>query len=557
MDKIKKFISKAPHSRVIFTGIWTIPISFVCITSTMRSWGGELTVVGYLLAALYALLGCVVITGIHIYQYVAWGKHEFTLRSALHNRDLPSRRKIDASHPAVPEKYLSLVPSGYILGRTGQKYVRILPSQDSFCALVCSSPGSGKSVTMMSSLLANYASPHRSFLTIATDPKGELSEKFADLPDVKIISLTNREKCGYNPLFWYKPEMTDEDMEPHLKTMAEALVSDSGGERNMYFWANARKILIGLLAWLIRKGKNFPEAMTAISTHDVMSLIDQALDESDSKLVKKMLSSYSGKTGEDIESIQTEVTTSIDIFAASSAMDWSLSESPRMVSPYDIACDHSIFLSIEQERIVEYGAFIRLFYSQIFQYLITDRENHVTSAQLPVWVLLEEAPLYGAIPHLDEFLSTCRSKKVSVYIVCQSISQLEGAYGKERANTILDDCLVKVVLGVANPETAELFSKMTGQYEEEKAGTQAKGLLKLPSSYSYTQERRHCMDPEEFFTLNNNDAAVLFIDGHFMQVKKIKYFEDRQLSALMRHREIAIEAEQKRKNKVKINDETI
>lgn len=556
MKKSQKLISKIPHNRIVFTGIWTIPITFICSVSIMQTWGGELTVVGYLLATLYAFLGCTVITVIHIYQYVAWGKRNFTLYSALHNGDLPSRRKIDASHPAVPEKYLSPSPTGYILGRAGQKYVRILPSQDSFCGLICSSPGSGKSVTMMASLLGNFCSPHRSFLTIATDPKGELSGRFADLPDVKIVSLTDREKCGYNPLFWYRPEMSDEEMEPFLKTMAEALVSDSGGERNQYFWANARKILIGLMAWLIRKGKSFPAVMTAISTHDVMSLIDQALGESDSKLVKKMLSSYSGKTGEDIESIQTEVTTSIDIFAASSSMDWSLSESPRMVSPYDIACDHSIFLSIEQERIVEYGAFIRLFYSQIFQYLIADRENLSTSSQLPVWVLLEEAPLYGAIPHLDSFLSTCRSKKVSVYIVCQSISQLEGAYGKERANTILDDCLVKVVLGVANNETAELFSRMTGQYEEEKSGTQANGLFKLPSSYSYNTERRRKLDPEEFFTLKSNDAVVLFIDGYFMQAKKVKYYEDHQLSALMRHREIEIESEQKRKDKVKINELT-
>ena len=339
-------------------------------------------------------------------------------------------------------------------------------------------------------------------------------------------------------------------METYLITLAEAFVSVSGGERNMFFWANARKILIGLMAWLVRKGKTFPATMTAISTHDVMNLIEQALDESDSELVKKMLSSYVGKTGEDMQSIQTEVTTSIDIFAASSSMDWALAESPRIVSPYDIACGHSIFLSIEQERISEYGAFIRLFYSQIFQYLIADRENQFTSAQLPVWVLLEEAPLYGAIPHLDSFLSTCRSRKISVYVICQSISQLEGAYGKERASTILDDCLVKVVLGVANAETAELFSKLTGQYEEEKAGTQAKGLFKLPASYSYNQERRRCMDPEEFFTLKSNDAVVLFIDGHFMQVKKIKYYEDAQLSALMRNREVTIEAEQKRKNEV-------
>lgn len=64
------------------------------------------------------------------------------------------------------------------------------------------------------------------------------------------------------------------------------------------------------------------------------------------------------------------------------------------------------------------------------------------------------------------------------------------------------------------------------------------------------------MDPEEFFTLKNNDAVVLFIDGHFMQVKKVKYYEDHQLNALMRHREIAIETEHKRNHEVKINEST-
>lgn len=64
------------------------------------------------------------------------------------------------------------------------------------------------------------------------------------------------------------------------------------------------------------------------------------------------------------------------------------------------------------------------------------------------------------------------------------------------------------------------------------------------------------MDPEEFFNLKSRDSVVLFIDGHFMQVKKIKYYEDHQLSALMRHREIEIESEQKRKDKVKINELT-
>lgn len=537
MDKFKKIISKAPHSRIIFTGIWTIPISFVCITSIMRTWGGELTVVGYLLAALYALLGCVVITGIHLYQHLVCGKNEFTVRSAFHNADLPSKRKIQATHPPVPDNYLCDAPTGYILGKQGHKYVRVNPSDDSFCALVCSSPGSGKSVTMMASLIGNYASVRPRFLTIATDPKGELSASFTDLPYVHVISLTDRSKYGYDPLYWYSPDMTDDEMEPYLKTIAEALISESGGEKNQYFWANARRIMIGLMAWLIRSGRNFPEIMTAISTHNVMTLVDQALQEaSNSKLVTKNLAPYQGKTGEDMESITTEVITSIDVFAGSEAMNWALGESPRRATPADIEQENSLFLQVDQEQIAQFGPFIRLFYAQLFQHIIKSRNESTVKSHLPIWILLEEAPLYGAIPHLDNFLSTCRSKMVSVYVVCQSIAQLEGAYGKEKAATILDDCLVKVVLGVANNETAEVFSKMSGQYEEDRDSIHAKGLLSLPDSYNYSKERRRVMDPEEFFRLKDEGSVVLFIDGRFMKVEKIKFYEDKMLSSMLGYR---------------------
>lgn len=537
MDKFKKIISKAPHSRIIFTGIWTIPISFVCITSIMRTWGGELTVVGYLLAALYALLGCVVITGIHLYQHLAWGKNEFTVRSAFHNADLPSKRKIQATHPPVPDKYLCDAPTGYILGKQGHKYVRVNPSDDSFCALVCSSPGSGKSVTMMASLIGNYASVRPRFLTIATDPKGELSASFTDLPYVHVISLTDRSKYGYDPLYWYSPDMTDDEMEPYLKTIAEALISESGGEKNQYFWANARRIMIGLMAWLIRSGRNFPQIMTALSTHNIMNLVEQALSEAhSSKLVTKNLAPYQGKTGEDMESITTEVITSIDVFAGSEAMNWALGESPRRATPADIEQENSLFLQVDQEQISQFGPFIRLFYAQLFQHIIKSRNESTVKSHLPIWILLEEAPLYGAIPHLDNFLSTCRSKMVSVYVVCQSIAQLEGAYGKEKAATILDDCLVKVVLGVANNESAEVFSKMSGQYEEDHDSIHAKGLFCLPDSYNYSRERRRVMDPEDFFQLKDEGSVVLFIDGRFMKVEKIKFYEDKMLSSMMGYR---------------------
>ena len=528
---------KFPYNPVIFFGLWTIPFTLAVAIILRYNWTHVITLTDCLRAILAAIIGCLLVTGIHVYQYLAWGKREFTLRSAFHNSDLPSSAKRHAQHPTVPPQYLSTEPRGYILGTEGHQYVRIDPMKDSFCGLICSSPGAGKSVTMTASLIGNYAHAGRRFTTIATDPKGELSERFKDLPDVFVVSLTDRNQYGYNPLYWYTPEMTDEEMEQYLKAMSSALVSDSGGEKNQYFWANARKILIGLMAWLIRKGKNFPQCMTAITTHNVMSLIDQALEESDSKLVKKSLATYAGKSGEDMESITTELTTSLDIFAGSASMEWALGESCRMASPKDLDTDNSIFLSIEQERIQEFSPFIRLFYTQMFQHLIKTRNGAAVDRHLPVWILLDECPLYGAIPELDAFLSTCRSRKVSVYIVCQSLSQLEGTYGKEKAKTLLDDCLVKLVLGIADNDTAEYFSKMCGQYEEPRTSIHTKEIFSIPDSYNDSHERRRILEPEEFFQLKQTDSAVVIVDGQFLKIRKSQYFKDPKMLALLEENE--------------------
>ena len=44
------------------------------------------------------------------------------------------------------------------------------------------------------------------------------------------------------------------------------------------------------------------------------------------------------------------------------------------------------------------------------------------------------------VPDFDKLISVIRSRQISVSIVVQSITQLDGLYGPDRARTIINNC---------------------------------------------------------------------------------------------------------------------
>ena len=61
--------------------------------------------------------------------------------------------------------------------------------------------------------------------------------------------------------------------------------------------------------------------------------------------------------------------------------------------------------------------------------------------------LLDEFGNIGTVPDFERVIATARSRNVSFSIILQSASQLERAYKKEGAKTILDCCDTVVFLG--------------------------------------------------------------------------------------------------------------
>lgn len=80
----------------------------------------------------------------------------------------------------------------------------------------------------------------------------------------------------------------------------------------------------------------------------------------------------------------------------------------------------------------------------------------------PILVLLDEFPLLGNMDVITNALTTLRSKKVTFYLMLQSIAQLDAVYGQDTRKTIVDNCQYKAILNITEPDSQEYFSKLIG-----------------------------------------------------------------------------------------------
>ena len=122
-----------------------------------------------------------------------------------------------------------------------------------------------------------------------------------------------------------------------------------------------------------------------------------------------------------------------------------------------------------------------LFYMQALQMLIAEADSRPDNRlQIPVRLYLDDfANLI--VPDMDKIISVIRSRAISVSIVLQSITQLEGLYDHAQAMTIVDNCDHLLYLGGQSVETARFIAV--------KANKPASAILNMPLGKAWLFER--------------------------------------------------------------------
>lgn len=153
-----------------------------------------------------------------------------------------------------------------------------------------------------------------------------------------------------------------------------------------------------------------------------------------------------------------------------------------------------------------------IMYQQLFDILFY-RADHIYNGALPynVTFMLDEFANIGQIPNLEIYVSTMRSRKISVNIILQNLTQLKTLY-KNSWETITGNCDTLLFLGGKEQSTLKYISEMIGKTTiDYRTISESKGSN---GNYSIGNQiiARDLITPDEI-SLIKADECILSIRG--------------------------------------------
>lgn len=373
---------------------------------------------------------------------------------------------------------------------------------------------------------------------VVTDPKGEVYEKTAKIKkaqgyEVRVVNFKNMAISDhYNPFGYVRKDLD-------ATTVANTIVSAKNDPKHKDIWFNAQ---LGLLKSLILYAKTefHPDKRNMEGILDFLQEFDpeqnadgeSELDEMFMALDKRHPARRSYELG--FKKSQEKTRASVIISLLTTIGDYVDDEVARFTSDNDF-----FFEDIGKRKIALYvliptmdttwEGLINLFFTQMFQELYLLGDKNGAKLPVPTVFLLDEFPNLGRFNNYEEFLATCRGYRIACCTILQNNTQLMDKYGKEKAESIIGNCAIKICLGNVNDTTARYFSDLMGKttVKVETGGSSfsrgSTGNFSSSENFSYSQ--RSLMNPDEILTMSEKNSLIVIAGKYPIMAKKAIQFE--------------------------------
>ena len=547
-----------------FTGIWTYPPLAALFYFIIQSLAEDFhisPIAGLLISFGVPLLFPAIITWTNI-ERKQRGQTDFSFTATYGLSDKDERHSkayLDATYPDIPTQYASKIPKDIVIGKHKGKYAYCPLIKGSLPnGMILGNPGSGKSVILLGWLYSllfrneiaekSHGEPGSFFNFFIVDIKGELYEKLLGIkaedykatehPDFHVIAPSVKDSFGYDVFYKLRGENVSEtEMIKAVTDIADALVVATGD--NPYFSDNAKKILSGVLYYFAKQGYEFlPIIQTLMRTNldELLTAIVADAEQQNMGVVLDKLKGFVGKgENESVADIETTLKTYLEAFSYPE-MQWTLHDNPVKTSPRVLNDGKtSLDLAIHESMLVTYMPLFRLVSIQILRHAESEFKEGQDRKTLLLW---DEFPRCSEIPQIENSLATLRSKNCGIMMFGQSVSQLKMVYPKEKAQTLLNLCELKIFLsGSGDKDTTDYVSGMVGQYDVTKMAYKRKGVFGGKSDGNYSSERRAVVEAKDMMELRERGEAIAFVYGHYIRCKKLRYFEDPYISPILKRRQ--------------------
>lgn len=371
--------------------------------------------------------------------------------------------------------------------------------------VIIGASGCGKTTSYV---YGNIAGMYGSY--VIADTKGNLAKKFGPMLrkagyDVQVMDFVDIERsAGYNPMDYIKRHFDGKYSEQDVQKLAE-LISPVKSIDDPYWETSAKNLICALIALVMETEPHekqnlstvgrYASSLGFLQTTKSGAPVQNAMRKLHDTFIvahNKNPDSFAWRKYSRFTDIQQSEKTWACIinFASKALTAFDMCGFDKMFTgahkidlrkPGKTKCAYFVNVS-DVDRSMD--SIANIFYSQIFQALISEADNNINSRlNVPVRFILDDFATNVYIPDFDKIISVIRSREISVSIILQSITQLDALYGSNRARTIINNCDHLLYIGGHDYKTASYISDL--------ANVPLENVIDMPADKQYILTRGH------------------------------------------------------------------
>ncbi len=468
------------------------------------------------------------LNALKLYMFVFLAASVVFLVKAASRKEYESIEHGSADWCGDKEKYSILSPKeGMILAE--KTYLPVLPKPPegkNGNILVIGGSGAGKSASFV---IPNALQMLGSY--VFTDPKGELYDRTAGFfkkngYDVHVINLQDpRYSDGYNPLAHIRGTLD-------VDTIVKIVSKKEGGDKKSSdpFWDQTSEALLKAVIYYVLLNRppeehSFASCLALLRLggenegEELKNIFMSLPFENPARRAFETIRLGSDKT---FANILVSLAAKLDAFDSE---EISAMTSTNTIEFADLVDKKSVLYFITPATNDTYNFLMNIFFSQMLDRLYEYADSKGGSLPTPLFLILDEFANIGRIPRFEQILSTCRSYRINISIILQSIDQLIAIYDEKVTENIMANCSTHLFLGSNAQKTLETFSKQLGEKtitRDNVSRSTDKDAHFSGRSYSDQIMGRALMTPDELRRMDTNNC-IIFLQA-MKPIKANKYW---------------------------------
>ena len=336
--------------------------------------------------------------------------------------------------------------------------------------IVVGGSGSGKTMSITEPCLLN--TEHRNLIVTVTKPR--IIRKYADLLrqrgyrlETVNFAAPENSTAAFDPMCFVRTDMD-------ITFLAQSLVMSDPKKKDSHadpYWDNASISLLSALiagALLRNPGAGLTEVLTMfrgleIKFGDIISTnydyyFNGLHDTPRGRFAKMQWNSFCRLPSKTASCVFSSLSIMLDHMFTGELTQ--LLQMPEKVDFRELAQEKSVLFVVSSPVNPSLNAFVSLFYAMAMKELFEFAEEQPDGfLPIPTHMVCDDFATGAPIPNFDQYISIIREKQLSVTLLCQSESQLEGMYGRSQAVTVINNCDSYVYTGSMDLTTAMHISQ--------------------------------------------------------------------------------------------------